>query len=630
MDGWKGNSLIFKGYCKGEGKKPIGDLKKLLPWDKVSGYKSFGGLLNKGFIDISFDTEERSKKFLKMMEDNEWKCMVVENPSNKHIHSYWRIPDNWNDKNGVDKKLSCGLIADIHNKGTYIPLKVDGVERKPIIEPDDVEEVPEELYPVDTKIELLKLKEGEGRNEELFRYILVLQNKAFDKEVVKRILHNTNKFVFDDPLPERELDNILRDGAFDKPIFFNDKTFLHDVFGRYLISEYHIKRIDGQLHIYDKGIYKPGYRLIENKMVEVVPGLKAASRKEVLTFLEIYIPENTVIPETEANYIAFKNGVLDISSGELLPFDPNHIITNMIPWNYDKSAYSEDCDKMLNRISCNDKAIRMLLEECVGYCFFRNNKLQKAFILTGEKSNGKSTFIKTLNRLLGDENISAIDLKNLGDRFNKATLYKKLANIDNDISDEFVSDPSLFKKIVSGDKITGEYKGQAIFEFNPYAKLIFGANTLPRIKDRTFAVQRRLVVIPFKATFSADSEGYDSNIQSKLDTRESIEYMIKLGVEGLKRILKNQGFTSSEEVNKELEAYKEYNNPVIAFLKEIPEDEILNHSIKDVFIKYELFCRGSGFIPYSRPEFTKAINRELNCRAEPRKVEGKSTRVFFK
>lgn len=106
----------------------------------------------------------------------------------------------------------------------------------------------------------------------------------------------------------------------------------------------------------------------------------------------------------DANLIAFRNGLYDLATDELLPFSPDHVITNMIPWDYNPEAYSELCDKTLNKISCQDDEIRALLEECIGYCFFRQNELSKSFFLTGSGSNGKSTFLDMVKNVLGRPN----------------------------------------------------------------------------------------------------------------------------------------------------------------------------------------------------------------------------------
>ncbi len=151
---WKGNSMVFKGYATDTGKKATMKVKdaQLLQWDDVQGNQSFGAILNQDFVDISFDTDELSQKFWDMAEKNNWNCLILENPENGHIHSYWKDTEHKIEKGGKDKKLAVGLIADIHSGSTYIPLRVNGVDRfPPSFEPDDIDEVPDELIPVNTR-----------------------------------------------------------------------------------------------------------------------------------------------------------------------------------------------------------------------------------------------------------------------------------------------------------------------------------------------------------------------------------------------------------------------------------------------------------------------------------------------
>ena len=163
--------------------------------------------------------------------------------------------------------------------------------------------------------------------------------------------------------------------------------------------------------------------------------VKTAQRVEVYKYIDLIAQEKQV---AEANLIAFKNGILDLTTGVLHPYSPEIVITNKIPWNYNPSAYHELTDKTLNKISVDDKEIRALLEECIGYCFYRRNELSKAFILTGEKSNGKSTFLSMVSHVLGENNISSLDLSELDERFSTALMSGMLANIGDDISDEFL------------------------------------------------------------------------------------------------------------------------------------------------------------------------------------------------
>lgn len=636
---WEGNNQVFRGYVKGnpdgDGKSPASKVKgkSLQKWSAVDGESCFGAILNEGYVDISFDSDELSQKFWDMAEKNSWNCLILENQKNGHIHSYWKDSKKRVGKGGKDKKLAVGLVADIHSGSTYIPLRVHGVDRfPPSFEPHTIDEVPDELIPVNTQIDLLNLSEGDGRNDELFKYILILQSQlCLSREEIIRVLTNTNDFVFNEPLGRNELEVICRDEAFAKPVFYNGKSFLHNDFANYMKSQFHVKRINGQLHVYDKGIYVSGYRFIESKMVEVIPLLRSTQRSEVLKYLEIITPQETYT--ADANLIAFNNGVYDLSTDTLLPFSPEYVITNRIPWDFNAGAYSELCDKTMNKLSCNDAEIRKLLEECIGYCFFRQNELSKSFILTGSGSNGKSTFLDMVKNVLGRQNYVSLDMDELSERFSTASMFGKLANIGDDISDEFLQGKAIaqFKKLVSGNDVKGENKGQDVFFFRPTVKLLFSANDIPRMRNKGFsAIKRRLVIIPFNATFSSDDEDFDSGITWKLKKQDVAEYLIQLGIAGLKRVLEHQKFTESQKVKDELESFERDNNPILLFLDEVDESEILNHETKEVYARYDTFCSENGFTRIAMQTLTKEIKKYLNCDRKDIRLNGKKKIVFIR
>ena len=58
-------------------------------------------------------------------------------------------------------------------------------------------------------------------------------------------------------------------------------------------------------------------------------------------------------------------------------------------------------------------------------------------------------------------------------RFQVAELYGKLANIFADLPNKRLQSSSMFKTLVSGDRITAERKHENPFVFRNHAKLIF-------------------------------------------------------------------------------------------------------------------------------------------------------------
>ena len=626
--------MFFKGYVETKNKKCIEKFKgrtDFKTFEQVQSLPEYAGILAAETILIDVDDFEASEILFKVVKEYALTCRVYRTSRGKHfLFKNSGVPTN---KTGC--KLAIGLTADIKigTRNSYEVLKYDNQNREILYdtaENEEAQQLPRWLFPVKSKMEFLNMETGDGRNQGLFNYILTLQSNDFSVEEARETIRIINKFVLKVPLSDDEIETVLRDDAFKKPVFFMGSTFLFDKFATFLKNNNHIIKINNQLHIYKNGIYISGLAEIEAEMIQHIPGLNRAKRTEVLAYLDILIRENS--KAEDANLIAFENGLYNIVDDSFVEFTPEHIITNKIRWKYNPEAYSELADKTLNKIACNDPQIRALLEEAIGYCFYRRNELGKAFILTGDKSNGKSTFLSMVQCLLGDENISSLDLKELGDRFKTAEMFGKLANIGDDIGDEFIANPAIFKKLVTGERVSAERKGQNPFEFNNYSKLLFSANNIPRIKDKTGAVQRRLTIIPFDARFSADDPDFNPYIKHLLKTDEVMEYLINLGIAGLKRVLLNRKFTGSTKVQKAMDEYEENNNPIIGFFRECEDEEfqIENEPTNVVYKRYQEYCLANSLQPMSNIEFSKQVNRILNMRVENKWLNGKKRRIFIK
>lgn len=623
-------SGLYKGFIATDGKQPMEKYKGLNDfkcYKDVQKLPSFAGVLRDDCIMVDVDDAESAEKMMTIVEDLQIRCRVTCTSRGKHF----TFRNSGVEKCGTGLKLACGLTADIKTGGMPEVLKVDGEERfcewgEVDPEAGEYDELPIWMHPVNTKMDFTQTV---SRNNDFYGYILVLQTQlAMTNDQVKQTIRIINDYVLPEPLDDSELDVILRDEAFEKPIFFEGKKFLHDAFANWMINQHHIKRINGQLHVYKDGIYTAGYRNIEFMMLKAYPQMKDSQRKEVLKYIEVMCPDNS--PVADANLIAFKNGVYNLATDTLTGFSPDMVITNQIPWNYRPEVYSAIADTTLNRMACQDPEIRQLLAECIGYCFYRRNELSVSMFLTGEKANGKSTFLQMLQDVLGTQNTSNLGLDELEERFAPATMFGKLANIGDDISDEFLRGKAIahFKKIVSGNMLKAENKGDALFFYKPFVKLIFSANQIPRMKDRTGAVLRRMVIIPFNATFSKNDPDYDPWIAVKLKDQEVMEYLCKIGIDGLKQILINHSFTQSSKVDDQLKEYTEYNNPILLFLAETEKEEIINQETKLVHSMYEIFCHDNGFQCMGLANFSKEITRQLNCMVKDKRINGRKARVF--
>lgn len=645
---------------------------ELPTYESVRGAKSFFAILAPNVALIDVDDREQAEFLFNVIKEMDLKCKVLETTRGKHF--LFKDSKKVFTKSGTRQYLACGIVADIKLGNTngiqYLKKPAEVKEREFVygqdIPDEEIGEIPSflkvykaakveirkssiidketgELTETEEKIQPTALFNdlGEGsRNDTLTRHILALQNVGFtDRDEIKDIIRVINSYFFADPLEDKELETILRDETFTKGekeniqynFFSESGKFYFNNFAEFLKEQYGIIKIDGELHCYEDGIYVKD-KGIEKLMINIIPNLKDSNRKEVLKYLDLITEEKE---RDNTGLIAFQNGIYNILSDELLPFNPKYIITNKIPWNYNLLAYSELMDITLNKFAYGNENIRLLIDEVIGYVLFAKNELGKAFIITGDKSNGKSTFLKILMYTVGKDNTSALSLNDIiNSRFRVYEVAGKLLNVGDDIGSGYIPEAEIFRKLVTGDIIVAEQKGKNPIKFNCYAKFIFSANDIPRIKDPTGATARRIIIIPFKNSFTKESKDYDPYFLDKIKTQECIEYLIVVGIMGLKRIIQNKGFTETEETKQLLEEFNKNNNPVLSIIalleEERGEEFYIGMAKNDV---YDLYCLGAQrerMKSVNLGTFTKTMNKHLNLYIQDTKQDNQRVQLFQK
>lgn len=445
----------------------------------------------------------------------------------------------------------------------------------------------------------------------LFSYKTILKKVGYSSEDVKKTLSILNTFVLNNVITQKELEEVLRENQISEKFFCNEEgKFQHCKFGDYIINAFGVIRVDGMPYIFNRrGLFSNRIADFEEIMVDAIPNIKSNVRKEVYSYISLQDLEE--VEFVSPKYIGLKSGVLDLETMKIAPYNPNLIIRNKIDYDYKPDAYNELLDKTLDKICCNDKNLRLLLEEFVGYCLYPSNKFQKAFILNGSGGNGKSAFLEILKKLVGYRNHTSLSLQDLEDRFKPAELSNVLANIGDDIPDRYLKDTSLFKKCVTGESFTVERKHEKPFTLSVYAKFIFASNSIPKASDKTEGFLRRLVIIPFRAKFKNTDPDYDPFILDKLLSNECMEYLLKLGIEGLKRLLYNNKFTEASSSLAELEKYERENNNILDWLAN-EEPKIEGQPVTQVYQEYTTWCATEGLTAFEK----KAFNATLYSKVE--------------
>lgn len=260
-------------------------------------------------------------------------------------------------------------------------------------------------------------------------------------------------------------------------------------------------------------------------------------RKSLLSRKVLYVSEKDV--HLQDRYINFKNGVLDIPSGKLLPHTPKYYFQNYINANYLPAIYSNApyfCN-FLHTVSEGNLAIQNLLQEITGYALSDKRTIKKAIFLIGPAHSGKSTYLNLLENLIGKSFCSNISLHQMNEKYKISTLLGKKLNTCGEISEKGLSRLDVFKSLTGQDPINAEFKFGQPFDFVNRALLVFAGNTLPQsnVSDSHNAFLKRLLIVPFRNSIPTDKMQHD--LLSKM--LEESDYIVSWAYQGLIRLIAN-------------------------------------------------------------------------------------------
>ena len=293
------------------------------------------------------------------------------------------------------------------------------------------------------------------------------------------------------------------------------------------------------------------------------------------------------------------NGTFEINpqGTKLRPFDSSDFLTYQLPFKHDPQAKAPLFEAYLNKV-LPDKERQRVLAEYLGFVFIKHGsnalKEEKALILYGTGSNGKSVFYEVVNALLGGENVSSYSLQSLtnDNGYFRAKLANKLVNYSSEINGKL--EASTFKQMVSGEPVEARLPYGQPFILKQYAKMIFNVNELPKDVEHTNAYFRRFLIIPFDVTIPEEEQ--DKNLHRKI-IDEELSGVFNWVLDGLYRLLEQKSFSECEAAQQAVNQYKVESDSVQMFIVEYDyEVSITNETpLKNLYSEYRDYCIASGF-----------------------------------
>ncbi|MEE4219064.1 MAG: phage/plasmid primase, P4 family, partial [Xanthomonadales bacterium] len=264
-----------------------------------------------------------------------------------------------------------------------------------------------------------------------------------------------------------------------------------------------------------------------------------------------------------------RNGLLihDGQRWELQPHRKDLFLLAQSPVVYDPTA---DCPRFKQFLAeifdgdpdANEKAL--LLLQLIGYTLLPLSRFEKFALLIGKGANGKSVLLEVLMALLGFDSVAGVAPDKLNDKFQRAYLHGKLANIVTEIEEGAVIADAALKAITSGELTTAEHKYRNPFSFKPVSTCWFATNHMPHTRDFSDALFRRACLLTFNNKF--EGERCDPHLKGRLLTE--LPGILNLALDAIGRVLAGDEFAEPASM---MEARREWRleaDQVLQFVEE--------------------------------------------------------------
>jgi putative DNA primase/helicase len=381
---------------------------------------------------------------------------------------------------------------------------------------------------------------------------------------------------------------------------------------------------DTEIWIYKDGIYiQQGKTLIKEQLRKILgSGIKVRLLPDI--FLKIELDTMIDIENFFSHFsskeflhlIPIKNGLFNINSNKLEPFNPKIIFTTRIPVSYNSNAKCPHIEEFIKDVleGENEKQTEeniKLFYEIAGFSLYRDYFIEKAVIFDGYGRNGKTKTQELIRNFIGVENSSSVPLSQLTeDSFSISELFNKHINVAGDLSNTNLKDTSTLQKTIGRDRLNAKRKFLTDVKFTNFAKHIFSTNELPKTYTTHRGFWDKWILISFRNTFVEQKE-YDKfktdeekknkkplnpEILKDLITQEELDGLFLKAIQGLNNLRKNKQFcynTTSEQVK---ENWIKKSDSFFYFAMENIEAGDLTDD-NDIILKgkirkmYSLFCK---------------------------------------
>lgn len=318
--------------------------------------------------------------------------------------------------------------------------------------------------------------------------------------------------------------------------------------------------------------------------------------------------------ELDADPFAFNvvNGTIDLRTGEIREHRREDYITILSPVTWDPNAAGVMWAKFLSDITAGNEDLMDYLARAVGYSMTGNAREDIVFFVYGPGSNGKSTFLATIRKMMGDY-LGTVPVKALidntkgapsGHRDEIATLVGTRMVLGAETPDRMKIDMGLIKALTGGDAIQVSRKYERSFTFCPTFKPWLYGNSKPRIPEIDDGTWRRLRLVPLLVQFKR-GENEVTDMEERLEAELSA--VLAWGVAGAVKWYR-EGLTDTDVVSRATSEYREEEDVAGQFLDDCTVASATGRVSKaEMYERYRQWCLDNGEVPVGTKTFTHRL-----------------------
>ena len=309
--------------------------------------------------------------------------------------------------------------------------------------------------------------------------------------------------------------------------------------------------------------------------------------------------------------LSMKNGLLVLrqsSRAELIPHTPDYFTLVRLPYDYDPAGECPLWQAFLRDVMLKRVDYILLLQQWLGYLLRPDLRLQKFLLCVGEGANGKTVFSEVVQSLAGIENCSQVPIARFDNPFALIGTLGKILNVTTEgvgLIEELAE--TTLKSFTSGDRMTFERKFRDAVSDVPTAKVMICTNDLPRFNDKSQAIWRRILLVPFNKTIPDEVQIKDLAEQLKSELPGILDWAI----EGLQNLNAAGRFTMPADSKVMLEEYRRDANPARTYLLENYQPTNNGEYVlcETLYREYAAWCKDRNYHPLSDRSFGKEVRR---------------------